>query len=334
MEEESSKKNQIHYDRKAIIEKLKTNQKYESGNTTIIKWEDDLNADTEMYIVKNKFNKIPFIGVVNFEFKREGYCVNSYQNGDEYFGYYSNDERNKQGLYIYKPKIILNKFISRQYYFGLWENDKKHGRGIYLWLKDNNNTNDIYNKLYNPFNNFDKASFTAYVGEFEKNNFTRGTLLKKEENNYFVYHGQLDTKNLKKNGKECFYYSAKLEEIFLGTFRNDIFVEGYVGKFNEDGELERIIKSQNKKIIEIEKLPKSENIKNISKKMLTFRNVIMSKDYFGILYNIFKDTINFKNDNMNDINIFNSEKYLDLMEIAASYNQVSIFKDIEKYLNQ
>ena len=60
----------------------------------------------------------------------------------------------------------------------------------------------------------------------------------------------------------------------------------------------------------------------------------MSKDYFGILYNVFKNVIIFKNKNMNDINIFNSEKYLDLMEIAASYNQVSIFKDIEKYLNQ
>ena len=66
--------------------------------------------------------------------------------------------------------------------------------------------------------------------------------------------------------------------------------------------------------------------------MLTFRNVIMSKDYFGILYDIFKNAINFKNDNMNDIELFNSDKYIDLMDIAASYNQASIFKDIEKYL--
>ena len=28
-----------------------------------------------MYIVKNKFYKITFIGGVNYEFKREGYCV-------------------------------------------------------------------------------------------------------------------------------------------------------------------------------------------------------------------------------------------------------------------
>ena len=121
---------------------------------------------------------MPFIGVVNYGIKREGYCVNNYQNNDEYFGYYSDDLRNKQGLYIYNPKLIANKFITRQYYFGLWENDKKHGRGIYLWLKENN-TNIIYNKLYNPFNNFETSNFNAYIGELDNDNFTKGTLLKK-----------------------------------------------------------------------------------------------------------------------------------------------------------
>ena len=333
MEEESSKLNKIHYDKKDIISKIKSNGKYESGTTTIIKWEDDMNSDTEMYIVKNKYKNLPFIGVVNYEFKREGYCINSYTNGDEYFGYYSNDTRNKQGFYIYKPKLIMNKFIIRQYYFGLWENDMKHGRGIYLWLKENI-SNNISNKLYNPFNNFDTSNFHAFIGELDKNNFKKGTLLKKEGNDYYVFHGFVDSKNLKKNGKECFYYSAKLEQIFFGNFRNDIFTEGYVGKFNDNGEIQNIVKYQNKKIIGKDELSKLDNIKSVSKKITTFRNVIMSKDYFGILYNVFKNVIIFKNKNMNDINIFNSEKYLDLMEIAASYNQVSIFKDIEKYLNQ
>ncbi len=333
MEEESSKINEIHYDKKDIIEKIKSTGKYETKSTIIIKWDDEMNDDSEMYIVKNKFKNLPFIGVVNYEFKREGYCINNYTNGDEYFGYYSNDVRNKQGIYIYKPKPIMNKFITRQYYFGLWENDMKHGRGIYLWLKDDKN-NNINNKSYNPFNNFDGSSFHAFVGELDKNNFKKGTLLKKEGDNYFVFHGFLDSKNLKKNGKDCFYYSAKLEEIFFGIFRNDIFTEGYVGKFNDNGELQNIIKYQNKKIIEKDNLSKFDNIKSVSKKITTFRNVIMSKDYFGILYDVFKNVISFKNENMSDINIFNSDKYLDLMEISTSYNKVSIFKEIEKYLNQ
>lgn len=74
-----------------------------------------------------------------------------------------------------------------------------------------------------------------------------------------------------------------MEEIFFGIFINDIFVEGYIGKFNENGEIENIVKYQNKKIIGIENTNKINYIKDISKKLETFRNVIMSKDYFGDL---------------------------------------------------
>ena len=334
-EEQSSSKNKIHYNKNDIIKKLNQNKKYISGNTTIIRWEDDMNTNTEMYILKNKFNNLPFIGVVNYEFKREGYCINSYLNGDEYFGYYINDLRNKQGLYIYKPKFEIGNKILRQYYFGLWENDYKEGRGIYLWLneiRDNRNRNIINNKSYNPFNNFEKANFYAYIGLLKKNKFTKGTLLKKENDNYFVFHGSLQ--NLKKNGKNCFYYSAKLEQILYGAFKDDKFIDGFVGKYDDNGQIKEIIKYKNKTIINKDKFLPNDNIEELSQKLITFRNIIMSKDYFGILYKVFKDAIDFKNKNMNSIDIFNSDLYIDLMDVEASYNQVSIFKDIEKHIKE
>ena len=334
-EEQSSSKNKIHYNKNDIIKKLNQNKKYISGNTTIIRWEDDMNTNTEMYILKNKFNNLPFIGVVNYEFKREGYCINSYLNGDEYFGYYINDLRNKQGLYIYKPKFEIGNKILRQYYFGLWENDYKEGRGIYLWLneiRDNRNRNIINNKSYNPFNNFEKANFYAYIGLLKKNKFTKGTLLKKENDNYFVFHGSLQ--NLKKNGKNCFYYSAKLEQILYGAFKDDKFIDGFVGKYDDNGQIKEIIKYKNKTIINKDKFLPNDNIEELSQKLITFRNIIMSKDYFGILYKVFKDAIDFKNKNMNNIDIFNSDLYIDLIDVESSYNQVSIFKDIEKHIKE
>ena len=333
-EEQSSSKNKIHFNTKDIEKKLNSNKKYQTNNTTIIRWEDDMNPDTKMYALKNKFNNLPFIGVVNYDFKREGYCVNKYLNGDEYFGNYSNDLRNRQGIYIYKPKYETGKIILRQYYFGLWENDLKQGRGIYVWLKEdkNNSKNSYNNKSYNPFNNFDKANFDAYVGNFDKNKFTKGTLLKKEGDNYFVFHGWF--LNSKKNGKNCFYYSAKLEEILYGTFKDDKFIEGFVGKFDDNGDLKNLIKYKNKSIIEKDKFEPSDDEKEVAKKILTFRNIIMSQDYFGILYDKFKDAIDFKNANMNNVEVFNSELYLDLLDIAASYNQASIFKNIEKHLKE
>ena len=328
MLEENSSKNKIHFNKRDILKKLNSSKKYQSSASTIIRWEDDIDFGSEMYILKNKANNLLFIGVVDYEFKREGYCINAYLNGDEYFGYYKNDVRNKQGLYIYKPRIEPgSKTILRQYYFGLWENDIKQGRGIYLWLNDSRNT--LYNKPYNPFNNFEKANFTAYIGLFDQNKFTKGTLIKKQDNNYYVFHGYYN--NSKKNGKNCFYYNAKLEEIIYGNFKDDIFIGGFVGKFNEEGELKNMAEYKNKKILKIN----NTNInKDVARKLVTFRNVIMSKDYFGILYNIFKDAIDFKNDNMNDVDIFNSDLYIDLMDVGASYNQCSIFKDIEKYLKE
>ena len=342
MKEEKSENNLIYYNKSEILNELKNKGKYEQDSTLIIKWEDDIIKNNDKYAIKitskNDKEKIIFIGIINSLFKREGFCVNNYLNDDIYFGYYLNDLRNKQGLYIYKPKIIiLNnniKNILYQYYFGLWKNDIKNERGIYIWIKDEYNINNIHNNnnlIYNPFINFSKANFQAYIGNITNNNFTKGTLLKKEGNNYFLYYGTL-SKDLKKEGDKCFYYSAKLEELFYGKYKNDIFIEGYVTKFNNEGNVKDIIKFKDKKIINKKELEKNENIKNICDKMNQFRNIIMSKDYFGILFNIFKDIIDFKNNNMNDINIFNSDKYSQLMEISFSFNKETISQDIENNL--
>ena len=58
----------------------------------------------------------------------------------------------------------------------------------------------------------------------------------------------------------------------------------------------------------------------------------MEKDYFGELYNIFGNAYNFKKNEMNNIDILNNDKYLDIMTAAISYNKVTIFNDIEKFV--
>ena len=338
MKEESSQNNQIYYNKTEILSSIEKSGKYEIDSTLIIKWFNENYKDSEMYIIKinekNNKNKIIFIGTINDNFKREGYCVNNYLNGDIYFGYYSNDLRNKSGIYIYKPKPILtktNKNILYQYYFGLWNNDIKNGKGIYIWIKDeykifiNNN-----NKIYNPFKNFENTNFQAYVGNIQNNNFTKGTLLKKEGNNYFIYFGNF-SKELKKEGNNCFYYCSKLEELFFGNFENDVFIEGYVTKFDNIGNIKDIIYFKDKKISNKIDLEKKDN-KNISEKITKFTKIIKSQNYLLILHNIFKDIINFKNENMNNITIFNNDKYSQLIDIFGLLNKVTIFEDIENNL--
>ena len=340
MKEESSQNSQISFNKTEIMNSLDKNGKYEIDSTLIIKWENELNTNSEMFIIKitEKINKekIKFIGIINNNFKREGICINNYLNGDIYFGYYSNDLRNKSGLYIYKPKLIMNKTIKNilyQYYFGLWKNDNKNEKGIYLWIKDEFKIyfNKNNNKICNPFTNYSKANFQAYVGNIDNNIFTKGTLLKKEGNNYFIYYGTF-SKELKKEGNNCFYYCSKLEELFFGTFENDNFKEGYVSKFDDKGNIKDIIYFKNKVINNKIDLEKKENT-NISDKITKFINIIKSKDYLGILFNIFKNIIEFKNEYMNDTKIYNTDKYKQLIDISFSFNKETIFEDIENNLN-
>ena len=135
---------------------------------------------------------------------------------------------------------------------------------------------------------------------------------------------------MKKNGKNCFYYCSKLEELFYGDYENDIFKEGYVSKFDYKGKIKDIIYFKNK----INKVNlENSNMINIANKITKFRNIIKSKDYFEILFNIFKDIIDFKNNNMNDIKIFNSLSDNQINDISTSFNKETIFEDIENNLD-
>ena len=274
-----------------------------------------------MFAIQNKDKNLPFIGVVNYLFKREGYCLNTYLNGDIYFGYYKSDQRNKQGIYEYKLKKEENKILY-QYYYGLWKNDFINGFGIYLWLKENDN------KI--PFNDFENSNFYAFVGISSKGVFENGALLRKEYKNYFVYYGTFSPTG-KKEGKNCFYYNSNLEELSYGTFENGKFIEGFVCKFNQSGLIKKLIKYKKIKVKKTSKIKSiNPNETKISQTLIMIRNVLMSKDYFGIIYKEIGKIIKFRNENMNNIDMISSDKYVQVMSCFSTFNNVSLFKDIEK----
>lgn len=308
----------IIYDKLAILKDIEKKGKYQDKDSIIKKWEEE-DDTSNMFVVQNGGNSLPFLGVVNGMFQREGYAVNNYPNGDNYFGYYSEDERNKHGLYSFNP--TKNKeFINSEYYFGLWKDDLRDGHGIYLWLTESS--------LIQPFTDFDNANFKAYVGIIEQDNFTKGTLLTKENNIYYVYHGTF-SKTGKKEGEKCFYYSASLERLLYGTFVNNYFKGGYIANFNDEGNILQILKYSKGKVILNTQIDKNE-LDEVYPILFNFRNIIMSKDYFGEIYNEFAKVISFKKKYMKGVDILNSDKYIDIMNSTFAYNKISIFKDIEK----
>ena len=317
------KNSKITLDKAAIFKALDKTGEYknESLKITIKKWEDD-DVVGNMFIIKIE-GETPFLGVVNGMFEREGFGVNTYSNGDIYFGYFSKNQRNKHGIYSYKPKLE-NNFILSEYYYGMWKDDYRDGYGIYLWLREN--------KSNEPFNNFETSSFKAYIGNISKDIFTKGTLLIKSENNYYMYHGQFNSEG-KKHGDLSFFYSAQKELLLYGTFDNDIFISGYIAKFTDEGNIIKINKYFNGKIEEKNE-SNSKEIEIVEKIMFNFRNIIMSKDYFGDIYKEFKEVNKFREKNMNNLEILNSDRYIDIMKAAVGYNKISIFRDIEKYVEE
>ena len=317
------KNSKITLDKASIFKTLDKTGEYknESLKITIKKWEDD-DVVGNMFIIKIE-GETPFLGVVNGMFEREGFGVNTYSNGDIYFGYFSENQRNKHGIYSYKPKLE-NNFILSEYYYGMWKDDYRDGYGIYLWLREN--------KSNEPFNNFETSSFKAYIGNISKDIFTKGTLLIKSENNYYMYHGQFNSEG-KKHGDLSFFYSAQKELLLYGTFDNDIFISGYIAKFTDEGNIIKINKYFNGKIEEKNE-SNSKEIEIVEKIMFNFRNIIMSKDYFGDIYKEFKEVNKFREKNMNNLEILNSDRYIDIMKAAVGYNKISIFRDIEKYVEE
>ena len=318
---ESQEQNKIIFDKSLIFKSLDKFGEYknEKLKTTIKKWEDD-DVTSNMFIIKIE-GDCSFLGVINGLFEREGFGVNTYSNGDYYFGYFSENERNKHGIYSYKPKIENNNILS-EYYYGSWKDNYKDDYGIYLWLKENKSTKS--------FSDFSNSSFKAYIGNISRDVFTKGTLLIKSFDNYFVYHGTFNSEG-KKHGDLSFFYSAQKELLLYGTFENDNFISGFISTFNDEGNLIKICKYNNGEMVERKDINQIE-IDIVEKIMFNFRNVIMSKDYFGDAYKEFGNVVKFKEKHMNNLDILNSDKYIDIMNAVVRYNKITIFKDIENYV--
>ena len=70
----------------------------------------------------------------------------------------------------------------------------------------------------------------------------------------------------------------------------------------------------------------------VEKLLINFRKIIISKNYFKNIYEVFGQAIKFKDKNMNNIDIFNSGYYIDIINAVVGYNKISIFRNIENML--
>lgn len=311
-------------DKIRVNEEINENEKYDEDGIIIKKWEGE--DDTDSYLIQIDKANSTFIGVLNGKFERSGYGACTYENGDQYFGYFDNDQRNKHGIYLW-PSEKKNGSVYSEAYHGFWRDNKREKNGTYIWLDE-------------PISNeqFDNANFDAYVGLMENDKFRRGTYLSKIGDDYYLYHGSFDQDG-KKTDDNAFFYSSKYDRLLHGKVKKDVFVSGYIAFFDSNSGLLKDIAfvSQGRDgnisnvILKEELLKDERELAKEEKIITTFRNVILEVDYFGNIYSSFKDVKNFVGNKMNSPELFeDKEKFPEVINFCSSYNNNNIYNDIEK----
>ena len=187
-----------------ILENLLIDKSYKEEGVIIRKWEGE--ANTKDFISEIKKDDMHFIGVLDSNLVKQGYGFMCLPNNEKYFGIYTDDLRSKHGLYQYPDKIDGDK-IEREFFFGIFNNGEYDTRGVYLWIKEDKNVP--------MFDDFEKADFSCFVGDLDKNHFIEGTYMTKKGEEYYVYHGKFNEKN-EKDGDNCFYYNSDKDELLFG----------------------------------------------------------------------------------------------------------------------
>lgn len=308
-------------DKDKILSAISKDGQYKTDEVRIRKW--DGGEGTETYLIEASKAKIKFVGVLNKLFERDGYGLHEFANGDKYFGFFKNDQRNFNGIYFWPSEVKNGRKLSEMYY-GFWKNNKKEKSGIYIWLDEPNQGEK----------NFDNTNLEAYVGRFEEGTYLKGTLLQKTGDDYHLYYGKF-TKDGLKNDEGCFFYSSNLDRLFHGKIINDVFIEGYVTTFDSDeGKLQNIVfvnfdKDLNITNIILEKDLQKAEIEVESQICSRFRDVILGIDYFGELYQKIKEVSDFADKEMKDSEVFNDqEKFPQIIRLAVGYSRNNIDKDI------
>ena len=314
--------NTLELDLQKINESIKSEGKYEVEGALIRKWEGEDESDNFIAQIKNQTTS--FIGILNGRFERDGYGLNNFENGDQYFGYFEHDLRSKHGIYFWADEKKGN-YIHNEVYYGFWKDNKKDNHGLYLWMDEPENNKE-----------FDNANFDAFVGEIEEDKYKKGTYLSKKIDDYYLYHGNFD-ENGRKTDNNAFFYSSKFDRLLKGKIVNDNFENGYVAFFDsETGLINDLVYCTFGGDGDVTSIKRKDEIdekekETVEKEINDFRNVILEVDYFGNIYEKYKEIKEFIKEHMISLDVLDDkEKFPEIIKLCISYNYNNIYNDIEK----
>ena len=317
--------NSIELDKSKIDEAIASSGKYEENDIFIKKWEGgETESDNEdKYVTEISKDNSKYIGTLDQKFKRDGYGLQTFENGDKYFGQFTQDLRDEEGIYFWNPTLTETN-IQSELFLGNWKENKKYNNGMYLWIDEPQNNTE-----------YENADIDAYVGELENEKYIRGTYICKKNNNLTLYHGNFD-KEGKKNDDNAFYYTSQTNRIFFGKINKDSLLSGYLGKVDETDEVKDLVfcnfneDGSVKEIIETSKLNQDE-AENAKKKIESFKSVVLDGERFKKIYSKYLKVKNKVDNLFCDVAIFDKKDYFpDLEKLLNKYKRKNIYVYIEE----
>ena len=292
--------------------------------------------------ILSKDEKTKFLGIIDkLEYERKDLGFQLYENNDIYFGNFKNNSKNNFGCYLFSPENENNSLLT-EFYLGNFEEDQMQTNGMYLWMEelnqnfdDNlngkeylNNIIDVKKDYLNENDeNFDNCNFSGFVGEIKENLFGNGIYFQKEQNDYKLFYGNLNVnENKNENNSNLLIiinHDEKYENVVYGKVENGKFTEGKLFIIEYD---EKVQNASIKKIISfkdnIQIDEKSNDInQNEYENILTFRNLCMEDDWFGIILKIYTNFFKFLNNIIkNDVNFFTEENLTEFQDYLKSFN--------------
>lgn len=317
--------NIIEFDKDQVLQAIETEGQYTLEDILIKKcpYPPEEIDNKELYLASITKNSSRYIGCLNNRFQREGYGVQIFENGDKYFGSFSNDQRNDLGVYFWNPKETEDR-VQSECYLGGWCNNRKEKRCVYVWMDE---------MKEEP--SYETSVFDAFLGELENEKYVRGTYLSKSEKDFYLYHGNFDVDG-KKNDKNGFFYISQLNRYYHGEVCNDLLVQGYIAyfeadsdevkelvycEFNEDGTIKNVIRQK-------ELAP--ESVEEEINKIKVFRNIMVRKNFFMKTYNRYKKyqlTAGGRFESIEDMEDLGNIQAI--VEKLKKYNSDNIFYEIE-----
>lgn len=286
------------------IEKMRTelasegiySEEKDNNNNFYIRQEEE--EDSISYFCNYNINNTIYYGgfdLENFHSQENAYC--KYSSGDIYVGTFYQNQRQELGLYFFNEQNTNNpndkkktpKTKYKQIYLGKWDKDQMEGEGIFIWVPKESKQ-------------IEKSEMKIFEGEIKNGKLCKGLYLTMKNDKFWVMWGN---PNQEQNDENSYFYATSaygefVEKIYVGKIKEGIFVEGnivsfqgecdFVGyeSFTWDAQKKKQILVKNKTNETEEKIKEKEEI---IRKAGNFRNQCLEDDYFGIIFDVYKENL-------------------------------------------